>query len=128
MRSWILLMSVLLFGCSPPVAVESAVPAGEAIKLDTLLDRAKKENKAVLLEFTGSDWCPPCMQLKREVIATGAFQDYAKTNLIFVEVDFPRTKPQSAAERTANDALQQRFQIEAFPTLVLVDSAGDSPP
>ena len=55
--------------------------------------RAKAEGKAVLLNFTGSDWCGWCIKLRRDVFLKPDFEAYARTNLVLVEVDFPKRKP-----------------------------------
>lgn len=86
--------------------------------------KAKSENKMILMDFTGSDWCPPCKALHKNVLATEEFAEYAKKNLVLVEVDFPRTKSQSAELKKANKALAQKFGIEAYPTIVVLDSNG----
>ncbi len=52
------------------------------------------------------------------------FVNYAKTNLVFVVVDFPNEKPQSDEQKKTNEALSQKFEIEAFPTFVLLNSEG----
>src|SRR4051812_42316213 len=54
---------------------------------------AKKENKIVLMDFTGSDWCPPCKALHRNVLTAKEFTDFAKEKLVLVLVDFPTGKP-----------------------------------
>src|ERR1051326_4751371 len=56
--------------------------------------QAKKENKLVMLDFTGSDWCGWCIKLNKEVFSKPEFVDYPKKNLVLVEVDFPRSKKQ----------------------------------
>ena len=57
--------------------------------------QAKAEKKIVLMDFTGSDWCPPCKALHKNVFSTQEFQEYAAKNLVLVEVDFPRAKQQT---------------------------------
>lgn len=86
--------------------------------------QAKKENKMVLIDFTGSDWCPPCKALKKDVFSSKEFISYAKDKFVLVEIDFPRSKPQSADLKKANEALQEKFKIEGFPTVVILDSTG----
>ena len=86
--------------------------------------KAKTENKIVLMEFTGSDWCPPCMKMHKEVFTDAAFVAYAKMNLVLVEVDFPRKKKQSEELKKANEALETKFKIEGYPTVILLDKAG----
>lgn len=88
-------------------------------------EQAKKENKAILMDFTGSDWCGYCKKLKKEVFNTEQFQEWADKNLVLVEVDFPTAKVKQPAElKKANKALEERFKIEGYPTLVFADSTG----
>src|SRR5689334_20082390 len=57
--------------------------------------QARKENKLVLINFTGSDWCGWCKKLQKEVFSTKEFEQYAKDNVVLVEIDFPDKKPQT---------------------------------
>ena len=86
--------------------------------------QAKAEKKLVLVDFTGSDWCPPCKALHKNVFSAKEFTDYAKTNLVLVEVDFPRRKEQPAELKKANRALAEKYNIESFPTVLVFDSNG----
>lgn len=86
--------------------------------------QAKKENKIVLLDFTGSDWCGYCMKLDKQVFSTKAFKEFAKENLVLVEVDFPAKKKLSEAQKEANAQLKKEFQVQGYPTIVLVDPSG----
>lgn len=84
--------------------------------------RAEQENKAVLLDFTGSDWCIWCKRLKSEILDTAEFQSFAEANLILVEVDFPNSKPISREQLAANEQLAKTYGIEGYPTLIILDS------
>ena len=86
--------------------------------------QAKKENKLVLLDFTGSDWCGWCIKLKGEVFDLKEFKDYADKNLVLVEVDFPRKKQLSAEQKKANTALQQKYKIQGYPTVIVLNGEG----
>lgn len=86
--------------------------------------RAKDENKAILVDFTGSDWCGWCIKLKKEVFDQAAFQEYAKTNLIMVELDYPRKKVLPEKEKKQNEELAKKFEIEGYPTILLLNSKG----
>ncbi|HTV61609.1 MAG TPA: thioredoxin fold domain-containing protein [Verrucomicrobiae bacterium] len=86
--------------------------------------QAKAENKLVLMDFTGSDWCPWCIKLDKEVFDQPEFADYAKTNLVLVELDFPRNKPQSDALKAANAALAKKYNIEGYPTVIALKPDG----
>jgi thioredoxin-related protein len=86
--------------------------------------KAKKENKLILLDFTGSDWCGWCKKLDAETFSKSEFTDYAKKNLVLVEVDFPAQKQQSAELKNANKALQEKYKVEGYPTLVVLKPDG----
>ena len=88
------------------------------------LAQAAKENKQVLLDFTGSDWCPPCMRMSREVLSTSQFESFASKKLVLVKLDFPRQKKLPPDESRQNDQLQQQYSIEGYPTYVLLDPQG----
>ena len=84
------------------------------------LAKAKAENKLVLMDFTGSDWCPGCIALHKAVFTSKAFEAYADKNLVLVEVDFPDRKKQSKELEKANQALKSEFKVDGFPTVILV--------
>lgn len=86
--------------------------------------KAKEEKKLVLLDFTGSDWCPPCKNLHKTVLTSEEFTKFAKDNLVLVEVDFPKSKPQSAELKAANAKLSDKFKIEGYPTVIVLDASG----
>ncbi len=86
--------------------------------------KAKAENKLVMMDFTGSDWCPWCIKLNKEVFSTPEFGQYAAKNIVPVEVDFPRSKAQSAEQKKANQALQEKYKVEGYPTVVVLNSEG----
>jgi len=88
------------------------------------VEQAKSENKPLLLDFTGSDWCGWCMKMKKEVLDTSAFKQYAKTNLVLVEVDFPHSKAQAAAVKKQNQELAKKYKVNGYPCFVLVNAAG----
>jgi len=85
---------------------------------------AKASNKFLLLDFTGSDWCGWCKRLEQEILSQSQFENYARENLILLEVDFPRAKPQSPELRKQNQELAQQYQIEGFPTIVVLNGDG----
>jgi thioredoxin-related protein len=86
--------------------------------------QAKSEKKMVLMEFTGSDWCPPCKALHKNVFSTQEFKDYAAKNLVLVELDFPRAKQQTEELKKANKKLAQQYAIEGYPTVIVLSSDG----
>jgi protein disulfide-isomerase len=86
--------------------------------------KAKSDNKLVLLDFTGSDWCGWCKRLNAEVFSKPQFQEYAAKNLILVELDFPRAKAQTDAVKKQNTQLASQYQIEGFPTVIVLNAEG----
>lgn len=94
---------------------------GWSDSLDKALQKAKKENKPLLVEFTGSDWCPPCIAMRKNVFSTKAFVDAASKKFILVELDFPKGDEELAEK---NHPLAEKYKIEGFPTVILLDSEG----
>ena len=114
------LLSCLVFVCRGPALAEpSWLTDYEAAKA-----KAKSDNKLVLLEFTGSDWCGYCKRMQAEIFSKPQFQDYAAKNLILVELDFPRAKPQSDTVRKQNMQLANEYDVEGFPTTIVLSPDG----
>ena len=86
--------------------------------------QAKAEKKLVMLDFTGSDWCGWCIKLNKEVFSTPEFASYAKTNLVLMEVDFPRQKKLPENVKAANEALLKKYGVEGFPTIIVLNGEG----
>jgi thioredoxin-related protein len=80
-----------------------------------------KENKPLMMFFTGSDWCGWCIRLQKEVFKTEEFTKWAKENVILVELDFPKRTPQDESIKMQNAQLQQIFQVRGYPTVWLVN-------
>jgi protein disulfide-isomerase len=124
-----------LFLVAALVAIASLVPEAKAAETgdsaNWLTDFAaaeavaKASGKPLLLEFTGSDWCPPCMALNRDVFSQPAFKDYADEALVLVKLDFPRNKPQTNAVKAQNERLAEQFAIRGFPTILLLSPEGE---
>lgn len=92
--------------------------------LNQALNQAKKENKVVLINFTGSDWCQWCKRLSEEVFSKEEFEEFARKNLILVKIDFPRNIEQSNATKFYNQQLASIYGVEGFPTIILLDKNG----
>jgi len=104
--------------------------SGPVVRANWLTDfaaaqaQAKAENKLVLLDFTGSDWCEWCMKMDEESLDTPTFKTFADANLVLVELDFPAHKTLPAALVQQNTALQGRFGAEGYPTFVVLGPDG----
>ncbi len=115
------LLSLLLAAALPAFAQE----AHWNTNYEKAQAEAKSQDKKVLLDFTGSDWCGWCIKFNKEVLKTKEFKDYATKNLVLVEVDFPNSKPQSKQVKEQNGDLKQKYKVEGFPTFVLLDKDGN---
>jgi len=91
------------------------------------LDKAAKEHKLVLVNFSGSDWYGPCIQLRKQILESGAFENYAADHLVLVRADFPRQKKnQLAREQTKlNEELADKYNADGkFPYTLLLNEQG----
>lgn len=85
----------------------------------------KKQN--ILLNFSGSDWCGPCMRMKREIFESTDFISFAADHLVLVNADFPRDKKNqlSKAQQQLNDKLAEQYNPDGkFPFTVLLNPGG----
>lgn len=94
---------------------------GWSDNLDKALAKAKAENKSVLVEFTGSDWCPPCIAMRKNVFSKKEFVAAASKKFVLVEIDLPK-KDKELNEK--NQPLVEKYKVEGFPTVILLDAAG----
>jgi thioredoxin-related protein len=92
--------------------------------LDEGIKVAKAEKKAILVDFTGSDWCGWCIRLKKEVFDQKEFAAVSK-DFVLVELDYPQRKKQSPEEKAKNKAWAEKFAIEGYPTIMLLDASGE---
>lgn len=89
------------------------------------LNIAKMEDKPLLLNFTGSDWCGWCIRLKDEVFDKESFKEFSRINLILVELDYPKKKELPKDIRNQNNELNRKYGITGFPTIILIDAYGN---
>jgi len=99
----------------------ATTPEGWSTNLEKAFVKAKAEKKSVLVEFTGSDFCPPCIAMRKNVFSKKEFVDAASKKYILVEVDFPKGDKELAEK---NQPLAEKYRIEALPTVILFNSEG----
>jgi protein disulfide-isomerase len=119
--------SVAIAFFTAPIKFVKAAPQSDALwrtDYKQALAQAAREKKNVLLDFTGSDWCPYCVQMDKEVLSRPEFEKFATNNLVLVKLDFPRRRQLPPAESEQNHRLGQQFAIEGYPTYILVDPTG----
>lgn len=95
--------------------------SGWATNIEAALETAKKQKKDVLIEFTGSDWCPPCIAMDKQVFSKKEFVEEASKKFVLVEIDLPNGNKELAEK---NKPIVAEYQIEGFPTVVLLSSDG----
>lgn len=104
-----------------------AIQAQESLTWHNDINKAiaisETTKKPLLLFFTGSDWCGWCIRLQKEVLKTPEFANWAKDNVVLVELDFPRRTPQLPEIQKQNMELQQFFGIQGYPTVWFVNAS-----
>ena len=122
-RTTVLITSlVLMLGLT---AQTFAGGEGWLTSYDQALAQAKATGKPIMTDFTGSDWCGWCIRLNKEVFSQPAFQQWAKQNVILLELDFPQNKPQSDEIKQQNKKLMAKYGVRGFPTILFLDAQGD---
>jgi thioredoxin-related protein len=89
--------------------------------------QAKITHKQILINFSGSDWCGPCIRLRKEILESESFEQYAAANLLLVRADFPRQKKNQLPKEQIklNESLAEVYNKDGkFPFTVLVDENG----
>ena len=115
----------ILSACAIAAIVAPAF-AGEGWSTDlpAALEQAAKENKAVMVDFNGSDWCGPCKMLKSKVFDTPEFAAYAKDKFILVDIDLPKGDKISEEQKKINNALAEKYAVSGFPTILVLSKDG----
>lgn len=123
----LLIVFSFLFGCTD--SNDSTAGDKNGLKwysnVEEAVTIAKKVDKPILVQFSGSDWCKWCIKLNDEVFFKKEFAAYAKDNLILVNLDFPRSVPQSDEVKNYNRSIATKYGIQGFPTVLLMDKNGN---
>lgn len=99
----------------------------EKVTFSQSIEKAQKENKKILLYFSGSDWCAPCVKFKKQFIYTDQFKSFAEENLIVYNADFPRLKKNQLPSDTIqeNESLADKYNNKGlFPLILLLSNDG----
>lgn len=117
MKTIITLLTTLLLS-------SSAIFAGEGwlTEIEKGVEKAKKENKSVLVEFTGSDWCPPCKMMHKNVFSKEAFVKKASEDFVLVVIDIPRSDKELTEK---NQKVMTEWNVRGVPTVILLDGEGE---
>jgi len=104
-----------------------AIPASWMGNFTEAQKQAKATHKQILINFSGSDWCGPCIRLRKEILESESFEEYAASNLLLVRADFPRQKKNQLSKEQIklNESLAEVYNKDGkFPFTVLVDENG----
>lgn len=88
------------------------------------LAEARRSGKHVLVDFTGSDWCPPCKALDQELLSKDSFRRTVGDDFVLVALDYPRSKPQPDDLRERNREHASTYGIRGYPTLIAMTPDG----
>lgn len=94
---------------------------------NTAKTEATQKHELILINFSGSDWCGPCIRLRKEILESSTFENYASGHLVLVRADFPRQKKNQLSKDQVklNEALADKYNAEGkFPFTLLVDETG----
>jgi len=119
-------MNKIIGGCIAVVLL-CAFTSGWQTSFEQAKQQAAKEHKYILLNFSGSDWCGPCIRLKETVFNTPAFVQFADSSLVLLNADFPRQKKNQLSKEQVklNEALAEKYNPDGkFPFTLLVDEHG----
>ncbi|WP_131539724.1 thioredoxin family protein [Pedobacter nototheniae] len=103
------------------------IPASWMVNFTEAQKQAKTTHKQILINFSGSDWCGPCIRLRKEILESESFEQYAAANLLLVRADFPRQKKNQLPKEQIklNESLAELYNKDGkFPYTVLVDENG----
>jgi thioredoxin-related protein len=109
------------------VAISTAACASDGWMTDfeKAKAKAKADEKYILINFSGSDWCGWCIKLDKEVFSQRAFKDYARDNLVLMLADFPSNRSKQSEEvQKQNEQLKNDFSISGFPTVFILSPDG----
>ena len=94
---------------------------GWLVDINEAFDESKRTGNPILMNATGSDWCHWCKKLTKSVFVHDEFKDWAKKNVVLLEVDFPKRKQLPAHIKQQNQSLAQAFGVRGYPTVLLFD-------
>ena len=126
MKCWLcgsVLAALLVIGYSALASEE-----GWTVDFAAAKKVAAESNKDIFMEFTGSDWCPPCIAMNAEILSTDAFKNEAPSTFVLLKLDNPK-KPENVAKQPAEEKAQYQklaaeYGVRGVPTVFLADATG----
>jgi thiol:disulfide interchange protein len=117
------LKKTLLSAIATLAVTVTSLFAGEGwmTNIDEAKELSKKENKPLFVEFTGSDWCPPCIMMEKKVFSKPAFKSGAEEDFILVKIDIPNG---DKILKVKNQKVLDKYNVSGVPTVILLDPKG----
>ena len=121
------LTSLILAFCLG-IVLQAQTEVNWLVKMDEAKTLATEQEQPILISFSGSDWCGNCMRLGKELFETEDFLEYAKENLVLLNLDFPAKKANKLSEELSvqNDKFAEIYNKQGvFPLTIIVDAEGE---
>ena len=115
------LIKLLVSAAFAGITMVASAEDGWMTDIDAALVKAKEAKKSVMVEFTGSDWCPPCIMMGKEVFSKKEFVDKASKKFILVKIDIPNKDPELKAK---NSKVLEKYKVQGVPTVILFNPEG----
>ena len=114
-----LLLTVLSISCQ--MNTETTPESDKLWQTDVqkAIEMSKESGKPIFAFFTDKEWCSWCKKLDRQILSQQPFIEYAKQNLILLELDFPRGRRDLPKDQLI---LARKFKIQGYPTVIVMDS------
>ena len=114
-----------VWACAVAMFAPLHAAEGWMTDLPAALQKAEQENKLVLIDFTGSDWCSSCIRLRQNVLDKPDFRSYAEQYFVLMEVDLPQRESFDPVLRAKNEAIAARYGVAAYPTIMVITPKGE---
>lgn len=117
------LKSIFFTACMGVAVLTSTALASEQWlkSIPVAQELSQKHGKPVFVEFTGSDWCPPCIMMHKNVFSKEKFLEEAQKHFILVKIDIPQSDPKLSDK---NQKVLEQYNVTGVPTVLLLDSKG----
>lgn len=120
MKKWLMMVA------AAALSVGAFAAEGWLTDFEKAKAMAKEQNRHILMDFSGSDWCGWCIKLDQEVFQKDEFKAYAKDHLVLMLADFPSDKSNQSAElRKQNEKLMREFGVRGFPSVFVLSPEGE---
>ena len=127
-------LALVTVGCVKPSVHETATDLQSASggsltiwhdSFEAARQQALVSGKPILADFTGSDWCSWCVKLRKDVFNKAEFEEWARENVVLLELDYPQRSHQAEEIKVQNEKLASLYRIDSYPTVVLLDAQGN---